>query len=148
MYRKLCTYKSFVPQMFKWKGDILNNGTVAHKCHGKTFFLTAKLSFSRQNTLSQGKTLFLTAKHSFSRQNFLSHGKTFFLTATFSFYNQISQLHKWKGKAVASKPGGPGGTGPPLFCNAVSNENNMKNIEITNGLILKNMLHSLLPGCQ
>ena len=45
-------------------------GTVAHKCHGKTFFLTAKLSFSRQNTLSHGKTLFLTAKHSFSRQLF------------------------------------------------------------------------------
>ena len=44
--------------------------TVAHKCHGKTFFLTAKLSFSRQNTLSHGKTLFLTAKHSFSRQLF------------------------------------------------------------------------------
>ena len=66
--------------------------------HGKTFFLTAKHSFSRQNTLSHGKTLFLTAKHSFSRQNTLSHGKTLFLTATFSFYNQISQLHKWKGK--------------------------------------------------
>ena len=49
--------------------------------HGKTFFLTAKLSFSRQNFLSHGKTFFLTAKLSFSRQNFLSHGKTFFLTA-------------------------------------------------------------------
>ena len=50
---------------------------------------------------------------------------------------------------VASKPGGPGGgTGPPLFCNAVSNENNMKKIEITNGLIFKNLLHSLLPGFQ
>ena len=60
--------------------------------------VTAKLSFSRQNTLSHGKTLFLTAKHSFSRQNTLSHGKNFFITATFSFYNQISQLHKWKGK--------------------------------------------------
>ena len=53
---------------------------------------------SRQNFLSHGKTFFLTAKHSFSRQNTLSYGKTLFLTATFSFYNQISQLHKWKGK--------------------------------------------------
>ena len=44
--------------------------------HGKTFFLTAKLSFSRQNFLSHGKTLFLTAKLSFSRQNFLSQGHT------------------------------------------------------------------------
>ena len=36
----------------------------------------------------------------------------------------------------------------PTFCNAVSNENNMKNIEITNGFIFKKMLHSLLSGCQ
>ena len=44
--------------------------------------------------------------------------------------------------------GGRGGTGPPLFCNAVSNENNMKNIEITNGLIFKKhvaFLTSRLP---
>ena len=57
--------------------------------HGKTFFLTAKLSFSRQNFLSHGKTFFLTAKHSFSRQNTLSHGKTFFLTAKLSFSRQL-----------------------------------------------------------
>ena len=67
--------------------------TVAHKCHGKTFFLTAKLSFSRQNTLSHGKTLFLTAKHSFSRQNTLSHGKTLFLTAKLSFSRQNTLSH-------------------------------------------------------
>ena len=54
--------------------------------------------------------------------------------------------------SVASKPGGPGGAGgalaPPLFCHAVSNENNMKNIEITNGLIFKKyvaFLTSRLP---
>ena len=44
--------------------------------------------------------------------------------------------------------GGPGGTGPPLFCLAVSNENNMKNIEITNRLIFKKhvaFLTSRLP---
>ena len=48
---------------------------------------------------------------------------------------------------------------PPLFCNAVSNENNMKNIEIAKGLIftkhvafltfLQNTVHPLLscvPG--
>ena len=63
--------------------------------HCKTFFLTAKLSFSRQNFLSHGKTLFLTAKLSFSRQNSLSHGKTFFLTAKLSFSRQnfLSQGH-------------------------------------------------------
>ena len=34
--------------------------------------------------------------------------------------------------------GGAGGAlAPPLFCHAVSNENNMKNIEITNGFIFK-----------
>ena len=52
-------------------------------------------------------------------------------------------------KAVALKPGGRGGTAPPpLFCHAVSNENNMKNIEITNGLIFKKhvaFLTSRLP---
>ena len=51
--------------------------------------------------------------------------------------------------SVASKPGGPGGHWPPpLFCHAVSNENNMKNIEITNGLIFKKhvaFLTSRLP---
>ena len=45
--------------------------------------------------------------------------------------------------------GAGGGTGPPpLFCNAVSNENDMKNIEITNGLIFKKhvvFLTSRLP---
>ena len=44
--------------------------------------------------------------------------------------------------------GGRGGTGPPLFCHAVSNENNMKNIEITNGFIFKKhvaFLTSRLP---
>ena len=51
---------------------------------------------------------------------------------------------------VASKPGGPGGAlaPPPLFCHAVSNENNMKTIEITNGLIFKKhvaFLTSRLP---
>ena len=44
--------------------------------------------------------------------------------------------------------GAGGGTGPPLFCHAVSNENNMKNIEITNGFIFKKhvaFLTSRLP---
>ena len=71
----------------------IRKSTVAHKCHGKTFFLTAKLSFSRQNTLSHGKILFLTAKHSFSRQNTLSHGKTLFLTAKHSFSRQNFLSH-------------------------------------------------------
>ena len=66
-------------------GQSRHHHTVAHKYHGKTFFLTAKLSFSRQNFLSHCKTFFLTAKLSFSRQNSLSHGKTFFLTAKLSF---------------------------------------------------------------
>ena len=74
-------------------------GTVAHKYHGKTFFLTAKFSFPRQNFLSHGRTLFShgktffsTAKLSFSRQNSLFsrqnslfHGKTFFLMVELSF---------------------------------------------------------------
>ena len=54
--------------------------------HGKTYFLTAKLTFprqnllfSRQNLLFHGKTYFSTAKLTFSRQNLLFHGKTYFL---------------------------------------------------------------------
>ena len=35
---------------------------MAQKCHGKTYFLTAKHTFSRQNLLSHGKTYFLTSK--------------------------------------------------------------------------------------
>ena len=60
--------------------------------HGKTYFLTAKHTFSRQNILSHGKTYFFTAKHTFSRQNLLSHGKTYFFTAkhTFSRQNLLS----------------------------------------------------------
>ena len=65
--------------------------TVAHICHGKTYFSTAKLTFSRQNLLFHGKTYFLTAKHTFPRQNLLSHGKTYFSTAklTFSWQNLL-----------------------------------------------------------
>ena len=61
--------------------------------HGKTFFLTARLSFSRQNFLSHSKTFFLTANSLFSRQNFLSHVKTLFLMAKHSFveYNILSE---------------------------------------------------------
>ena len=33
--------------------------------------------------------------------------------------------------------GAGGALAPPLFCHAVSNENSMKNIEITNGFIFK-----------
>ena len=67
--------------------------TVAHKCHGKTYFLTAKLTFSRQNILSHGKTYILTAKLTFSRQNLLSHGKTYFLTAKLTFSRQNLLSH-------------------------------------------------------
>ena len=55
--------------------------------HGKTYFSTAKLTFSRQNLLFHGKTYFSTAKLTFSRQNFLFHGKTYFSFS--SFYRQI-----------------------------------------------------------
>ena len=42
--------------------------------------------------------------------------------------------------------GGAGGAlAPPLFCHAVSNENNMKNIEITNGFIFKKHVAFLTP---
>ena len=48
--------------------------------HGKTFFYTAKLSFSRQNFLFHGKTL--------------SHGKTFFYTAKLFFTAKLFLMAK------------------------------------------------------
>ena len=61
--------------------------------HGKTYFLTAKLTFPRQNLLSHGKTYFSTAKLTFSRQNILFHGKTYFLTAKLTFPRQNILFH-------------------------------------------------------
>ena len=71
--------------------------TVAHICHGKTYFSTAKLSFPRQNFISHGKTFsrqnISTAKLYFSRQNFLFHGKTYFPTAKLYFSRQNFLFH-------------------------------------------------------
>ena len=67
--------------------------TVAHICHGKTYFSTAKLTFPRQNLLFHGKTYFSTAKLTFPRQNLLSHGKTYFLTAKLTFPRQNLLSH-------------------------------------------------------
>ena len=61
---------------------------MAHICHGKTYFSTAKRTFSRQNLLSHGKTYYSTAKLTFPRQNVLFHGKTYFSTAKLTFSRQ------------------------------------------------------------
>ena len=45
---------------------VLSYCTVAHTCHGKTYFFAAKLTLSRQNLLFHGKTYFSTAKLTFS----------------------------------------------------------------------------------
>ena len=45
--------------------------------------------------------------------------------------NTILQPLKYK-TTSGVETGGPGGTGPPPFCNAVSNENKMKNIAFLN----------------
>ena len=69
---------------------------MAHICHGKTYFLTAKLTFPRQNLLFHGKTYFLRAKLTFPRQNLLFHGKTYFLTAKLTFSRQNLLLYTAK----------------------------------------------------
>ena len=71
----------------------MDQGTVAHICHGKTYFSTAKHTFPRQNLLFHGKTYFSTAKLTFSRQNLLLHGKTYFSTAKLTFSRQNLLLH-------------------------------------------------------
>ena len=75
--------------------------TVAHICHGKTYFSTAKLTFPRQNLLFHGKTYFLTAKLTFPRQNLLFYGKTYFSTAKLTFPRQKLLFH---GKTYFSIP--------------------------------------------
>ena len=57
-------------------------------CHGKTYFSTAKLTFSRQNLLFHGENYFSTAKLTFPRQNLCFHGKTYFFTAKLTFPRQ------------------------------------------------------------
>ena len=74
---------------------------MAHICHGKTYFSTAKLTFPRQNLLFHGKTYFLTAKLTFPRQNLLFYGKTYFLTAKLTFPRQNLLFH---GKTYFSIP--------------------------------------------
>ena len=87
--------------LFRGKGPVIGTYfTVAHICHGKTYFSTAKLTFSRQNLLFHGKTYFFTnllfhgktyfstAKLTFPRQNLLFHGKTYFSTAKLTFSRQ------------------------------------------------------------
>jgi len=90
--------KSTLASLFKKVKSKLNRGsametTVAHICHGKTYFSTAKLTFPRQNLLFHGKTYFSTAKLNFPRQNLLFHGKTYFFTAKLTFSRQNLLFH-------------------------------------------------------
>ena len=61
--------------------------TVAHICHGKTYFYTTK------NLLFHGKTYFATAKLTFPRRNLLFHGKTYFSTAKLTLPRQNLLCH-------------------------------------------------------
>ena len=68
---------------------------MAHNCHGKIFFVTAKsfwprqnhfghgkiILLSRQNLFRHGKIIFVTAKSFWPRQNLFRHGKIIFVTA-------------------------------------------------------------------
>ena len=55
--------------------------TVAHNCHGKIKFFTAKYNSSRQNKILHGKIKFFTAKYNSPRQNKILHGKIQFTAA-------------------------------------------------------------------
>jgi len=52
--------------------------TVAHNCHGKINFATAKSFSPRQNQFRHGKIIFATAKSFSPRQNQFRHGKKSF----------------------------------------------------------------------
>ena len=85
--------------------------TVAHKCHGTTYCVTAQLTFSRQNLLSRGTIYFLTVQLTFSLQNyFFIANITFLLVAaqfTFSRHNLLShgggQFSRWKCRESGQK---------------------------------------------
>ena len=55
--------------------------TVAHNCHGKTFFVTAKSFLSPQNHFGHGKIILAMAKSFPSWQNHFNHAKIIFVTA-------------------------------------------------------------------
>ena len=95
--------------------------TVAHICHGKTYFSTVKLTFPWQNLLFHGKTYLSTAKITFPRQNLLFHGKTYFSMAKLTFpqqnllfhgktYFSTAKLHKgtWTGSVCKQNQDGDG----------------------------------------
>ena len=57
-------------------GAFCFTSTVAHNCHGKTQFITAKYNLSRQNTIHHGKIQFETTNSNYSRQTPNTHGKS------------------------------------------------------------------------
>jgi len=83
---------------------------VAHNCHGKIFFVTAKSFWPRQNHFGYGKIIFVTAK-SFStaaksiwpRQNHFRHGKIILATAK-SFSSRQNHFGHGKIIFVTAKP--------------------------------------------
>ena len=75
-----------------YTSDSVQFPTVAHICHSKTYFSTAKHTFLRQNLLYHGKTYFLKAKLTFSHQNLLFHSKRTFLQQNILFHSKIYYL--------------------------------------------------------
>jgi hypothetical protein len=55
--------------------------TVAHKCHGKSKFITARANSSRQEQIRHGKSKLPTARANYPRQEQITHGKSKFITA-------------------------------------------------------------------
>ena len=53
--------------------------TVAHKCHGKSKFITAKANSSRQEQIRHGKSKLSTARANCPGQEQIHHGKSKYL---------------------------------------------------------------------
>ena len=70
--------------------DCHTNSTVAHKCHGKTFFSRQNISSSRQNiSFSRQNISFSRQNFNFSRQNFNFSRQNFnFSWQNFNFSRQ------------------------------------------------------------
>jgi len=81
IYLKQQQQQNFNKQNSKLKPQQILKNTVAHNCHGKIFFVTAKSFWPRHNHFCYGKIILATAKSFSSRQNHFGQGKIIFVMA-------------------------------------------------------------------
>jgi recombination DNA repair RAD52 pathway protein len=66
--------------------------TVAHKCYGKSKFITARANSARKEQIHHGKSKFNTARANSSRQEKIHHGKSKLPTTRANYPRQNTPL--------------------------------------------------------